>query len=96
MPQQASGRPAANGGGVYTILVQGEVERYWEPELQLQLSYRQTEHGVHTVLMGQLPDQAALLGVLGRLAMWGYVIVQVRYDAAASARRDPGRHHCQP
>lgn len=46
-------------------------------------SNRQTEHGVHTVLMGQLPDQAALLGVPGRLTVWGYVILQVRYNSAA-------------
>ncbi len=83
MLQHASERSAGDGGGIYTILVQGEVERHWEPELQLQLSYRQTERGVLTVLTGHLPDQAALLGVLGRLAMWGYVILEVRYDSAA-------------
>lgn len=83
MLQHVSELSAGEGGGLYTILVWGEVERHWEPELQLALSYRQTEGGVLTMLTGQLPDQAALLGVLGQLAMWGYVILQVHFNAAA-------------
>jgi hypothetical protein len=46
----------------------------------MSLTYAQTECGTVSVLTGRLPDQAALLGALGRLAMWGYLILQVRYD----------------
>jgi hypothetical protein len=44
------------------------------------VTYTHLEGGTVTVLTGELPDQAALLGALGRLAMWGYVILQVCYE----------------
>ncbi|NJM05668.1 hypothetical protein HC891_04960 [Candidatus Gracilibacteria bacterium] len=72
------------GGGLYTIEVQGEVERHWEQELNMRLTYRQTEYGTVSVLSGQLADQSAMLGTLGRLAMWGYVILLVRFAPEAS------------
>jgi hypothetical protein len=71
---------SSDGAGPYVIKVRGRVERHWEPELQMQLSYAQTEAGVVSVLTGQLPDQAALLGALSRLAMWGYQIILVQYQ----------------
>jgi hypothetical protein len=73
-----------DGGGQYRIHVQGEVERHWELELRMQISYQQTERGTITTLTGWLPDQAAMLGALARLAMWGYMIVLVRYEPEPS------------
>jgi hypothetical protein len=69
-----------DGGGPYRIHVQGAVERHWEADLRMQLTYQRTEAGTITVLAGWLPDQAALLGALARLAMWGYLILLVRYE----------------
>lgn len=65
--------------GSYTIQVLGEVERHWELELQMGLTYCRTETGTISTLSGPLPDQAALLGALQWLSMWGYVILAVKY-----------------
>jgi hypothetical protein len=48
----------------------------------MQISYLQTPLGVTTTLSGELPDQSALLGVLNRLAMWGYLFLEVQYEIA--------------
>lgn len=81
-----------DGPHTYSIQVQGEVERHWELELRMQLSYQQTEWGAVTTLSGRLPDQAALLGALGQLAMWGYLILSVRVTPVAPPPSDePGR-----
>jgi hypothetical protein len=69
----------SDGRGTYLIIVQGAVERHWEQELRLQLTYSYTAAGTVSHLQGALPDQSALLGVLSWLAMWGYTIVLVRY-----------------
>ena len=74
-----------DGGGHYLILVQGRLEHHWGPELGMQLAYRRTEWGTVSALAGDFPDQAALLGALGRLAMWGHLIVLVRYGAEGEA-----------
>lgn len=67
------------GSGSYVIQIRGEVERHWERELRMQLSYGETEFGIISTFSGRLPDQAALLGALQWLSMWGYVIVLVQY-----------------
>ncbi len=67
------------GGGHYLIEVHGVVARHWEHDLQLRLAYRHGSHGTISTLSGWLPDQAALLGALGRLNMWGYAILLVRF-----------------
>jgi hypothetical protein len=77
---RTAGRPNRDGAGPYVIRVWGKVERHWEHDLQMRLTYAQSDRGVVSELRGQLPDQAALLGALGRLAMWGYLIIFVRYD----------------
>jgi hypothetical protein len=87
---QASPR-RGDGRGTYLIIVQGEVERHWEHELRMQLTYAHTAEGMISNLSGRLPDQAALLGVLGWLAMWGYVIVLVRYTPDSSSEQDYAR-----
>lgn len=73
-------RPSSDGAGLYVIKVWGKLEHHWEAELSMSLRYAQSELGIVSVLSGRLPDQAALLGALGRLAMWGYLIIVVRYD----------------
>jgi hypothetical protein len=75
-----------DGAGSYIISVYGKIARQWEPELQMSLTYTQTEQGTISVLKGRLPDQAALLGALGRLAMWGYLILHVYYDVSFEAQ----------
>ncbi|WP_129671698.1 hypothetical protein [Candidatus Chloroploca sp. Khr17] len=72
-------RLVADRDATYVIQIRGKVEPHWQAELQMQLTYAETESGTITTLTGYLPDQAAMLGVLNRLAMWGYQIVQVRY-----------------
>lgn len=69
-----------DGAGPYVIKVYGKLARHWELELRMRLTYAQTECGTVSTLKGDLPDQAALLGALGRLAMWGYLILLARYD----------------
>ena len=68
-----------HGSGPYVIRVQGEVERHWALELRMHLDYAQTEQGTVSIFSGELPDQAALLGALQWLNMWGYVILTVEY-----------------
>ncbi|NTU79010.1 MAG: hypothetical protein HGA45_06350 [Chloroflexales bacterium] len=51
----------------------------------MRLAYAQTEWGRVSTLRGELPDQAALLGALGRLTMWGYLVLLARYDIAPDA-----------
>ena len=82
LPPHQSGR----GGGTYVIQVHGEVERHWEDELRMRLTYSRWETGTVSTLVGRLPDQSALLGALGWLAMWGYRIILVHYtpDSAQS------------
>ena len=77
-------QPSRRRGGTYVIQVQGEVERHWEEELRLRLTYSRWEAGTVSTLAGRLPDQSALLGTLGWLAMWGYRIILVHYTP------DPG------
>lgn len=69
-----------DGAGLYVIKVYGKLPRHWEPELRMRLTYAQTERGTVSTLRGDLPDQAALLGALGRLAMWGYLVLFARYE----------------
>lgn len=69
-----------DGAGSYIIVVQGKLEQHWEPELRMRLSCAETEQGIVSTLTGQLPDQSALLGILSRLAMWGYLILSVNCD----------------
>ncbi|NTU83488.1 MAG: hypothetical protein HGA45_29645 [Chloroflexales bacterium] len=84
---ETSSRPNLDGAGPYTIKVYGQVARHWELELRMRLTYTQTERGTISTLAGELPDQAALLGALGRLAMWGYLIILVRYDISFDERK---------
>ncbi len=67
--------PGRYDPAMYTIHVQGHLEPHWQAELRMQITYQHTNDGEISVLTGQLSDQAALLGVLGWLAMWGYQIL---------------------
>lgn len=79
---QALWRRHQYGSGPYYIQVSGLVGHHWEPELRMRVTYLWTPRGVITTLSGNLPDQSALLGTLNRLAMWGYLILEVRYEIA--------------
>lgn len=82
---QALQKPHRDGAGFYCILVFGLLNDHWELELQMQISYQETPLGVTTTLNGELPDQCSLLGVLNRLAMWGYLILEVQYESALTS-----------
>lgn len=85
-----------DGAGPYIIKVYGRVARQWEPELQMSLSYAHTERGTVSVLTGRLPDQAALLGALSRLTMWGYLILYVCYDISVDGHDAESGTSCGP
>jgi hypothetical protein len=86
---QALKKPHRDGAGFYRILVSGLVSHRWETELQMQLDHVQTALGVTTTLSGELSDQSALLGVLNRLAMWNYLILEVQYESALDLEEAP-------
>lgn len=69
-----------DGAGPYIITVYGELARHWAPELRMRLTYTQMEWGTVSTLRGELPEQAALLDVLGRLTTWGYLVLLARYE----------------
>lgn len=54
----------------------------------MRLTYSQTGRGTVSTLRGELPDQAALLSALGRLAMWGYMVILARYDTTLARWAD--------
>lgn len=70
--------------GYYVITVQGEVEPYWEREVNMRVTCGEAAGEVVSTLAGILPDQSALLGVLQRLNNWGYPIMQVRHEPDGS------------
>jgi hypothetical protein len=51
---------------------------------------------VRTVLRGQLPDQAALLGVLAKARLLGLELVEVRRQAQGTLREDAARGRSAP
>lgn len=80
-----------DGAGPYVIQVLGELEPHWELELRMRLTCHRTEAGVVSVLSGELPDQCALLGALGQLVMWGYLIIMVRYGSECDEEDPDGQ-----
>ena len=57
------------GPATYRIIVQGAIDPSWASRLSgMQISEKQSaEGGIETILVGRLPDQAALSGVLNAL-----------------------------
>jgi len=58
-----------DGSATYQIVVQGAIDPSWASRLAgMNISEKRTEEGnVHTILVGRLPDQAALSSVLNIL-----------------------------
>lgn len=69
----SEGRPAAvpsmTGPAIYRIQVQGRLDATWSDRVEgMNVTAAATEGGaVQTILVGRLPDQAALSGVLNTL-----------------------------
>ena len=64
---------------VYAIRVQGIVDLDWSDMLAgMQILVSRCEPAIHTQLVGELPDQAALLGVVNSLFNFGFPILDVR------------------
>lgn len=84
-------RLTLHGAANYTILVQGALGRHWGVELGMRITHSERDHVVVTRLVGRLPDQAALAGVLQRLYGLGYPLIAVtllpddEMDAASTA-----------
>jgi hypothetical protein len=63
---------------VYAIHVQGTVDLDWADRLNgMQVVVSHASEGTHTQLIGRLPDQAALLGVVNSLFNSGFPILKV-------------------
>ena len=75
----------------YRITVRGRVAPHWSRWLEdLQLSYRADgEDGTVTDLMGMLPDQSALQGVLNRIWNLNLTVLSVSTSADASDEGEP-------
>ncbi len=76
---------------LYRITVRGRVAPHWSRWLEdLQLSYRADgEDGTVTDLMGMLPDQSALQGVLNRIWNLNLTVRSVWTSADASDQGEP-------
>lgn len=64
----------------YTIRVRGAVDRRWETRLGgMRVSVaRVDDAGYESILTGELPDQAALNGILSALYGLGYTLLSVQ------------------
>jgi hypothetical protein len=63
---------------VYAIHVQGTVDLDWADRLAgMQIVVNHASEATHTQLIGRLPDQAALLGVVNSLFNLGFPILEV-------------------
>ena len=61
---------------IYEIRVEGLVDSLWADWYDgMAISY---ENDLETVLIGKLPDQAALHGVLGRICDLGLTLISVK------------------
>ena len=70
MTNHLYGEPlTASGPATYRIIVRGTLEPSWAGRLgSLSISERRTENGeIDTILVGRLPDQAALSSILNTL-----------------------------
>ena len=64
---------------VYAIRVQGILDHQWSDILAgIQILVARGEPETYTQLVGELPDQAALLGVVNSLFNFGFPILDVR------------------
>ena len=62
----------------YRIEVQGDLSPSWSDYLGgLDISIKNEQGNPHTILQGELLDQAALMGVLDSLYNLGYLILEI-------------------
>ena len=85
MNQQPNGlRLTLGTPAIYCITVFGQLSKAWSQEfsnLTIE-TISATDYGAQTTLTGQLPDQAALFGVLNHLYGLGFPLVSVECLAA--------------
>jgi hypothetical protein len=69
--------------GIYAIHIAGRVDKSWSDRLGgLSVTYQENEgqdNDLVSILYGQLPDQAALFGVLNALYNARYPLLFVKY-----------------
>ena len=73
------------------ITIRGRIAPHWSPWLgELQVSYRTDgEGGTVTDLIGTLPDQSALQGVLNRIWNLSLTVLRVNTSADATEEGEP-------
>ena len=72
----------------YEIWVQGCLHRTWCRELEMQVMQIRSEFGQTTRLVGELHDQAALVGMLQRLYELGFPLLRISYVPQATELSD--------
>jgi hypothetical protein len=82
----AQGMNGANESEPYEFHVRGELS---DVVLTAFAELQATRHQGETVLTGQMPDQAALFGVLDRIQALGIQLIEVRRAQTDSERRGP-------
>jgi hypothetical protein len=82
----AQGMNRASESELYEFHVRGELS---EVTLAAFADYQARRHGGETILSGEVPDQAALFGVLDRIQALGIQLIEVRRAQTDSERRGP-------
>ncbi len=78
MSNRGVGDVIPTGPGLYRIIALGALASKWSDRLGgMQLSVREDGQHPHVELYGQLPDQAALLGVLNMLCDLQLTLISV-------------------
>ncbi len=67
--------PSTTGGAIFEICVKGQLDSRWSDWLD-GMEVRLLENG-EMVLSGPIPDQAALMGILGKLYRLNLAILSV-------------------
>ena len=71
-------RLRSNKAAFYRIKVQGDLNPSWSDYLGgLDISIKNEQDSLHTILQGKLPDQAAAMGVIDSLYNLGYLILEI-------------------
>ncbi len=73
--EQQNAFSSQSGGGIYEILVKGQLNSHWSDWLE-GLEVKLLENG-EMILFGPIVDQAALLGVLNKLSGLNLALISV-------------------
>ncbi|NTU78703.1 MAG: hypothetical protein HGA45_04755 [Chloroflexales bacterium] len=88
MDKQSQRRLRLHDVARYEIWVQGCLHPSWCRELEMQIVQIRSELGLTTRLVGELRDQAALVGMLQHLYELGFPLLRVSYMPQATELSD--------